>query len=218
MAKYTIELYKLFENENSFKLFDFDYKFYRDDLKLDFEKYFLDFFYFNEIGFETIGRFKKALQNRLNVIGDYYKEYYRTCEEVFTRNMMNTKEIKEEFIREVISNNQTNINHNDTNVSNGNSNNENIFSVTPKGKIENLEMYMTEGTLDKNNHNVTNENSGGSESESNNNLNEKTTFKSEGNLGVSSDGFLIEKWREVIVDINYKICNDELRDLFMLIY
>ena len=218
MAKYTIELYKLFENKNNFRVFDFDYNFYRDDLKEEFEKYFLDFFYFNEIGFETIGRFKKALQNRLNVIADYYKEYYKTCEEVFTRNMMNTKEIKEEFIREVISNNQTNINHNDTNVSNGSSNNENIFSATPKGKIENLEKYMTEGTLDKNNHNVTNENIGSSESESNNNLNEKTTFKSEGNLGVSSDGFLIEKWREVIVDINYKICNEELRDLFMLIY
>ena len=218
MAKYTIELYKLFENENSFKVFDFDYNFYREDLKEEFEKYFLDFFYFNEIGFETIGRFKKALQNRLNVISNYYKEYYKTCEEVFTRNMMNTKEIKEEFIREVISNNQTNINHNDTNISSGRSNNENIFSSTPKGKIDNLEKYMTEATIDKNNHNVTNENSGGSESESNNNLNEKTTFISEGNLGVSSDGFLIEKWREVIVDINYKICNDELRDLFMLIY
>ena len=73
MANYTIELYKLQPN-----IFDFDYELYDNNLKPHFEKFVLDYFYFNEIGFETVGRFKKALQNKLNVIAYKYKEYYKT--------------------------------------------------------------------------------------------------------------------------------------------
>lgn len=236
MAKYTIELYKLVENENieDFKLFDFEYELYDNDLKQEFEKYFIDYFYFREIGHPTVGRFKKMLQNKLNTIAYYYKQYYKTCVEVETRNFMNTKEITETTTRELTGNNDTTStnNSNFTNTDNTETNNTtetentNIFSRTPKGSIENLEHYMSEGTITRDNatnnstSQSTSENQQNSTSTSNatNKLTELLTFKSEGNLGVSSDGFLIDKWREIIVNINYKICSEELSELFMQIY
>lgn len=193
MAKYTIELYKLAESDN-FTLFDFDYELYDNDLKPIFEKFFVDYFYFNEIGFETIGRFKKALQNKLNCISYKYKEYYKTIIVQETKDFMNTKELHEETTR-IINNTSTGIG---TNTS--------IFSATPKQSIEDIERYMTSANKDRGENTLTNNGS------------ETLTFDSSGNLGVSSDGFLLEKWREIIVDINEKICKDELSELFMLVY
>ena len=193
MAKYTIELYKLIESEN-FELFDFDYNLYDNSHKPIFEQFFKDYFYFNEIGTETIGRFKKMLQIKLNTCANYYKEYYKTCLEVEERDMMQTKEIIETMEREI------------NGIVTSTGTNTNIFSATPKQSIANLEKYMTSANKDS------------ATSESENIGTEKTTFQSKGNLGVSSDGIIKEKWREVIVDINKKICEDELRELFMLLY
>ena len=55
MANYTIELYKLLESYG-FELFDFDYSFYCDDVKVkkDFEQKFKDYYMFREIGQETL--------------------------------------------------------------------------------------------------------------------------------------------------------------------
>ena len=193
MAKYTIELYKLIESEN-FELFDFNYELYDNNLKPIFEQYFKDYFYFNEIGCETIGRFKKMLQLKLNTCANYYKEYYKSCLALEERDMMNTKEVVETMEREI----SGTISSNGTNIS--------MFSATPKQSITNIERYMTQASKDTLNN------------ETENKKTKKTTFTSTGNLGVSSDGFLIEKWRDVIIDINKKICDDELRELFMLLY
>lgn len=209
MAKYTVELYRLAEDTN-FKLFDFEYNLYNNELKAEFEKFFVDYFYFNEIGFETIGRFKKALQNKLNTIYPYYEEYYKSCIALKERDMMQTKEVIEEMTREVKGKTKTDSNS----TSKSDTNHTNIFSATPKQSIENIEKYMTQATKDNNQLNDTNNTEVNGENEQI----EKTSFTSKGNLGVSSDGFLIEKWREIIVDINTKICQDELSELFMLLY
>lgn len=217
MSKYTVELCKLFD-DNNFKLFDFNYKLYDDKAKKDFEEFFINYFYFNEIGFPTIGKFKKALQNKLNVIYYKYKEYYKTCLEVENRDFMNTKEITETFEREVDGVTNAKAKANTENNFNGNDENINIYSATPKNNINNLDHFMTNATKDTN---VTNNNStsiSNTENDTTNKQIEKTTFTSTGNLGVSSDGFLIEKWREIIIDINEKICSEELSELFMQVY
>ena len=71
MSKYTIEINQLV-NDLDFNLFDFEYNLYDDELKSDFEKKFIDHFYFYEIGLTPIARFKKALQIKLNDIFPYY--------------------------------------------------------------------------------------------------------------------------------------------------
>lgn len=62
------------------ELFNFDYKFYTEDetIKTEFEQKFYDYYYFNEIGFETDDRFIKVLQTKLNLLQPKYEHLYET--------------------------------------------------------------------------------------------------------------------------------------------
>lgn len=60
MAKYTIELGEL--KESGVKIFNFDYEFYDETKKPDFEEMFVNHFYFREIGQETVLRFQHYLK------------------------------------------------------------------------------------------------------------------------------------------------------------
>ena len=58
MAKYTIELRAL-NNPPFFKLFDFEYDFYEESKKEQFEQKFIDYFYMREI--DRIDHFQRNL-------------------------------------------------------------------------------------------------------------------------------------------------------------
>lgn len=58
------------------RLFSFMYNYYNPDKKIEFEVKFLKNFYFNEIGFETYGRFKLQLESLLLRIMPYYNYLY----------------------------------------------------------------------------------------------------------------------------------------------
>ena len=77
MAKYTIEIDTMLRDKN-FNLFSFEYDFYTDNIiiKKKFEQKFIDRYRFNEIGFETVARFKHYLKTTLNEISPYYKQLY----------------------------------------------------------------------------------------------------------------------------------------------
>ena len=77
MATYTIDLFTLLQDEK-FKLFDFNYNFYDEQHKQEFEEKFINYYMFNEIGFETVMRFKHFLKEKLNRIAPYYKQLYQT--------------------------------------------------------------------------------------------------------------------------------------------
>ena len=215
MALHTIELYKIVEGGN---LFDFEYELYDNDCKEQFEKFFIEYFYFHEIGFETIGRFKKALQNKLNTIAYKYGELYKTQLIQEDYDFMTTKHLIQKTVRELEGENTTNTSNEMNSNSTSNSTNENIYSKTPKGSISNLEHYMTEGTIDKNNITGTSTDTSTGNTDSEHKTHETITFEEEGNLGAFSDAHLLERWREVIIDVNEKICAKELSHLFMLIY
>ena len=57
MATYTIDLYTLLQDKN-FKVFDFDYDFYSVEAKEGVEEKFINRYMFDDIGFETVMRFK----------------------------------------------------------------------------------------------------------------------------------------------------------------
>ena len=46
---------------------------------------------------------------------------------------------------------------------------------------------------------------------------EKTDLQSQGNIGITSSAELLQKWREVLINID-EIIIEECRDLFMRIY
>ena len=75
MAKYTIELRTLIES--GFPLFDFNYPFYNEEKRLEFQQHFIQHFYFYEIGCETAQRFKHYLIDKFNTVFPYYNELFR---------------------------------------------------------------------------------------------------------------------------------------------
>ena len=76
MALYTMEVREMMKQPLIDGVFTFDYPFYSDNIKdkEEFEKLFIDYFYFREIGFETPDRFKKKLEAKLKLIMPYYRQ------------------------------------------------------------------------------------------------------------------------------------------------
>ena len=74
MAKDTLELRTIIDDPYAPYLFNFDYEFYDNDLKAIFENKFMEYYYFDEIGFPTIQRFKHNLKSKLHMIMPYYKK------------------------------------------------------------------------------------------------------------------------------------------------
>lgn len=213
MSNYTLEFRYLVDDEN-FEIFDFDYELYDNDLKPKFEKDFKEYFYFREIGHETVGRFKKALQIKLNQIAYRYKEYYKTVIALENEDMMMTKDLKETFVREVNGESSSNVNSTDNSNLSGNGKNINKFSLTPKQGIKSLDNHITNATVDENNTSTNSQSNSNSETTNKVNNIETTTFISQGDLGVTSSGLLIQGWRDVIVSIHEKMFQEDLEELF----
>lgn len=208
MSKHTLEINQIV-NDLDFKLFDFDYNLYDNELKSAFEKKFIDHFYFYEIGLTPIARFKKALQIKLNDIFPYYKQLYETelrCKDI---DFMLNKDLKEQYTRELTGN--SSVNQSSTSTSNDTS--LNINNDTPQNKIDDLDQFMTSAS--KNTDNSTMNSIGTNSAE--NNSTETYSLVSQGNIGVTSSAELLEKWRSVLINIDQLIF-EECNDLFMLIY
>jgi len=89
MALYTIELRRYIDSFSQYetglslnekiergrtRLFDFSYPFFDESKKKEFERLFIMEFYNREIGYETIGRFKLALETWLNINMVYWNK------------------------------------------------------------------------------------------------------------------------------------------------
>ena len=208
MSKNTIEINQLV-NDLDFNLFDFEYNLYDNELKEVFEKKFIDHFYFYEIGLTPIARFKKALQIKLNDIYPYFKQLYQTelrCNDI---DFMLNKDLKEQYTRELTGNSSVN----QSSSSTTNDTSLNINNDTPQNKIDDLDQFMTSAS--KNTDNSTMNSSGTNSAE--NNSTETYSLVSQGNIGVTSSAELLEKWRNVLINIDQLIF-EECNDLFMLIY
>lgn len=210
MARYTIELRKIHE---TYKVFNFDYDFYTDDelIKKKFEQKFIDEYYFNEIGFETVARFQQRLKTRLNKIARYYQQLYKTELEAEGINFLLNKDLKETFEREVLGEN----NSLSEVVVNGTSINNFKESSVEQG---NASLFLDDGGLTTVNKNDNNSKSDSSNKENaTNNQKESTTLISQGNIGITSSAELLDKWRNVLINIDELIIND-CADLFMQIF
>ena len=204
MATYTIDLYSILKDKN-FELFDFDYDFYNEEHKKDFEEKFINRYMFDEIGFETVSRFKHFLKEKLNRIAPYYNQLYQTelrCLEGDIDFMLN-KDLHET------------INVKDKNTSKSKTN--------AKSKTLNKESYLDNGnaSLDLTEGNLTGVNSsdgnGITESDMSGENEQLTELISKGNIGVTSSAELLKQWRQVLINIDEMII-EECRDLFMMIY
>ena len=208
LAKYTIEIDTMLRDKN-FNLFSFDYDFYTDNLEIKkkFEQKFIDRYRFNEIGFETVARFKHYLKTSLNEIAPYYKQLYESelrCNDI---DFMLNKDYTETFIKNIDSLSKStetqNSNYNDlTNESNINDG------------VSDVELTKGNLTSVTGNENTSTSNGTGT---SENTQNENYTLTGKGNIGITSSAELLSKWRDIMINIDQMML-DDLADLFMSIY
>ena len=207
MSKYTLELRYMYEDEN-FKLFDFPYNLYDNDLKPWFEEKFYQHFMFYEIGFDTIGMFKQRLMSKLNDIFPYYKQLYETEIRSKGIDFMLNKDLKESYIRELTSNSNSN---QESNVSSNTLSTAGQLTPSLIANSQKIDKFMDSAQKDNATSNST------STGESNGNSREEYTLTSQGNIGITSSAELLTKWRETILNIDLMIF-EECNDLFMQIF
>ena len=226
MSNYTIEL-RFLETPPIYKVFDFQYDYYMKGLvpdevyeqkKKDFENKFIDFYYFDEIGYNTPDRFKQRLKNYLDMGFKKWQERYKTEIEVERQNinfLLNKDLIEERTTEGNATGTATSTSTNTSNI-NSTSKNKNVVNDTPDTRFTSTENFATSITNDESNTQTTNNGTGETTNTSNQNSNVNERFTSKGNIGVTSSAELLEKWREVIIDIDNEII-EEADKFFMLI-
>ena len=226
MSNYTIEL-RFLENDPISKVFDFNYSYYMKGLvsdevyekkKKEFEQKFIDTYYFDEIGYNTPGRFKQRLKNYLDRGFKFWNERFKTELEVERQNInfLLNKDLVEERITEGNATGNSTINSTNTSNSNNTANNKNIVNDTPDTRFTTTENFATSITTDQTTTQSTIAGTGETTSTSNQNNNVTDKFTSKGNIGITSSAELLEKWRTIIIDIDNEIIEDADR-LFMQI-
>lgn len=216
MSRYTLEFRTLVDDKD-FVIFDFDYNLFDNSLKPEFEVLFCEYFYFRDIGHETVDRFKFELRNKLNMLYPYYKEYWKTVKQVEVEKFMETKDLHETFTRTVEGEVLHNSTSNQNSTMNQTNKNTSKFSDTPRGEIGNIEKFMSQASVNDDNSNTISSLTGNDTSNQNNRVTETTEFHSVGDLGVSSSGLLIQGWRDVITNI-YQLMFDDMEELFFGLY
>ena len=215
MSNYTIEL-RFLENPPLTSLFDFSYDYYMKGLvsdevyeqkKKEFENKFIDFYYFDEIGYNTPDRFKQRLKNYLDMGFKKWNERYKTELEVEKQkiNFLLNKDLIEERITEGNATGNSSTTSSSTSNNNSSANNKNTVNDTPDTRFTSTENFATSITTDETTSKSSNTGSGETTNTSNQNSNVNERFISKGNIGVTSSAELLEKWREVIIDIDNEI-------------
>ena len=207
MSKYTLELRYLYKDKK-FKLFDFPYNLYDNDLKPWFEEKFFQHFMFYEIGFDSVAMFKQRLMSKLNDIFPYYKQLYETEIAAKSVDFLLNKDLKESYVRELTSNSNSSQESNAT--SNGLST---AGQLTPSliSNSQKIDKFMDTAQKDESTSNST------ASGESSGNSKEEYTLTSQGNIGITSSAELLDKWRQVLLNIDLMIF-EECNDLFMQVF
>ena len=215
-SKYTLQLYYIYKDD-TYNLFDQPYNLYNNELKPYFQEKFFQHFMFYEIGFDNINIFKQQLISTLNYIYPKYKQLYETeirCQNI---DFMLNKDLKESYIRKLNGESEGNSQATSSSDNTSTSNDLSIANDTPQNKIDDLDKYMTSAS--KSNSNSTNN----STSNANNTIKNKSSNSeeyeliSQGNIGVTSSAELLEKWRNVLINIDLMIFK-ELENLFLFVF
>lgn len=215
-SKYTLQLYYIYK-DGSYNLFDQPYNLYNNELKPYFEEKFFQHFMFYEIGFDNINIFKQHLISTLNDIYPKYKQLYETeirCQNI---DFMLNKDLKESYIRKLNGESEGNSQASSTSDNTSNTNDLSIANDTPQNKIDDLDKYMTSAS--KTNSNSTNNSTSNANNTIKNKSNNVEEYEliSQGNIGVTSSAELLEKWRNVLINIDLMIFK-ELENLFLFVF
>lgn len=189
------------------KIFDFDFPKLPDVEEGTTEKAILKAYYMREIGFETVGRFKLALNQRLNQIMPYYVKLAES-EKLQGENPLENYNL--------IDHSDRHTDTNGTNTENGTETSKtdthNRFDDTPSSELSFDTNYATSITDVDTSNNTTNN----STFTNKNNVVDTYDRNAHGIMGFNKQE-LLSDYRKNILNINEMIIR-EVADLFMLIY
>lgn len=183
--------------ENNVNIFDFNYPFYKEELRETFQNYFIDYFYFDEIGHETIARFKHNLKIKLNLVMPYYNELYMTQD--LEQRILDNYDVTETFDRQNTGDATNTIN----------STNKNLYKSAPKTKIDIDKIDIVDSINKDENNSSVNEFTSNSE---------KWERRMTGNIGIQTDADAIIKYWDSLRKVTEELFQKELSQLFMGVY
>lgn len=194
MANYTIDLRTILEN--NVNIFDFNYPIFDESYRAKFEENFINHFYYREIGFETISRFKHHLKTELNILMPYYNKLYMS--QGLEQRILDNYDVTETFERNVTGS-KTGVNENS---------NKQLFSDTGRKRVDINDIdYVS--TINKETNNTT--------SNVNDENNERWSRTMKGNIGVQTDADAIMKYENSLKNVDLLLF-EELEKLFMQIF
>lgn len=205
MAKYTITIKTLIDNNFDFKMTN--YPIFDENYRETLNNNILYHYYENEIGFETAPLFRFYLNQKLNEIMPYYNELYKVQKNLIDNNLLiNNVNLTEELKGRNTT--QT------SSVSQSTNKGKNLFQDTPQGNISQQDInaqnvYATNITL---NDSSINDNSSANGSGTNEYI--KTII---GNNGGKFNIDVLNDIKNNLMNIDLMIIN-ELYDLFMQIF
>ena len=219
MSVYTTQLRWIVEN--GYDLGMKDYPIFDESHREELNKKIIDHYYLREIGFETVGLFKRYLNVRLNEIMPYYNELYKTI--AIEYDIINTTDITETHTRD---NQRTlqgtqDVTSNNSGTSSTTNKGKNVESETPQGllSIDSIEGNVYASTADFNvsseQLNTSNDNTTQGKENKTDNTKENITINRKGFGGSPTEQIIL--YRKAIVNIDLQII-EELNDLFMLLW
>lgn len=203
MNRYSLTIENITHQNN---IFDFEYPFYKEEYRKSFEKKFINKYMFREIGLPTPFQFVHFFKTTLNEIMPYYVELYKTT--LYEYDPIMNYDLSEEI---------TSIGGGSSEQFNSNVNTDNSLvknSDTPNGEsnLNNPKNVsdMSASTTD----NESTSTSNGTQKSTN-----SQTRKTSGNIGVQTTQDMIQKQRDIIINIDEMILNHiEIKSLFMGVY
>nr|DAQ85698.1 MAG TPA: Lower collar protein [Caudoviricetes sp.] len=194
MERTTLTLGEIIEN--NVNIFDFEYPFYSEEYRPTFERHFIEHFYFDEIGQETVAKFKQRLKIKFNLIMPYWNKIFLA--DNLEQRILDNYDVTETYTRE-IANNSTATNE---------STNKNLQSDTPVTKTD-LEQVDYFSNIVKD--------IGNNTSNVNNNSSENWERRMQGNIGVQTDSDAIIKYWNSLRQIENEIF-EQCSNLFMEVW
>lgn len=232
MGYYNIELRKI---QN---VFNFNYPFFAENKREEFEKLFLKRYAFREIGYPTIGEFKYRLQSYLEENNDYFTQLWEIELRTKAIDFMNNKEYTETLTRDITEkekeeiinkslqeflSNETTANSG-TNTTTSNTLNSNVNDGMANlgfdnGLTSNTQENVSETLGTENTTNSSNTNNTNSKDNSNRDklFTENVVTHGVGNIGVTSASDLKKGWIDVTYSLITKVI-DGAHDLFLQRY
>jgi len=202
MAHYTITIKSLIDNNFDFGLND--YPIFNETYRNILNQNILNYYYENEIGFETAELFKFYLNNTMKLIMPKYNILYEK-QETALLNIFGNVDLAENSSRS----NSNNINTTSASISD----NKNLFQDTPQGQLDFTALenqnWATNYTMNKTGINDTSNSSG--------TANETFGRSIRGNNGNKYTIDLLKDIKNNLMNIDLLIIN-ELNDLFMGIF